>query len=55
MYIMAGRNVPYQQGVEAAGALDSIDMPERAKIVRDTAEKMLGARNELDALIAETS
>ena len=52
---MVDKDALYQSGMETASSLDSIDMPEQAKIVRDIAEKMRDVRNELDALISETS
>ena len=52
---MIDKDVLYQSGMGAASALDSIDMPEPAKLVRDTAEKMRNLETELYDLIAETS
>ena len=54
-HIVVDKDVLYQSGMEAASALDSIDMPEPAKLVRDTAEKMRDLETELYDLIAETS
>ena len=50
MYTTVDKNALYQSGMEAAGALDSTDIPEQAKIVLDMAEGMLDLRNGLDAL-----
>jgi hypothetical protein len=54
MFIMVGRDVLYQSGMETAEALDSLGMHEQAEMRRSLAEKMRSVEMELETLIAES-
>ena len=50
-HVVVDKDTVYRSGMEAAKALDDMQMPEQAKIIRNLAEMTLDAETRLEALI----